>query len=83
MPSILFILLIVFLVFGPKKLPEIATRVLRARESWERLMKQLTESLSDRSRGSDLISTSSAGQAKPTATPAQLLSSPANSAGRD
>ena len=46
-------------------------------------MKQLTESLSDRSRGSDPISTSGAGQAKPTATPAELLSSLANSAGGD
>ena len=83
MPSILFISLIAFLVFGPRKLPEIATQALRAREPWERLMKQLTESLSDRSRGSDSISTSSAGQAKPTATPAEMLSSPANSAGGD
>jgi Sec-independent protein translocase protein TatA len=83
MPSILFILLIAFLVFGPRKLPEIATRVLRAREPWERLKKQLTESLSDRSRGSDSISTSSAGQPKPTTTPAELLSSLAKSAGGD
>jgi Sec-independent protein translocase protein TatA len=83
MPSILFISLIAFLVFGARKLPEIATQALRARESWERLMKQLTESLGDRSRGSDSISTPGAGQAKPTATPAELLSSLAKSAGGD
>jgi Sec-independent protein translocase protein TatA len=83
MPSILFILLIAFVVFGPRKLPEIATQALRAREPWERLMKQLTESLSDRSRESDSISTSNAGQPKPTATPAELLSSLAKSAGGD
>ena len=83
MPSILFILLIAFLVFGPRKLPEIATQALRAREPWERLKKQLTESLSDHSRGSDSISTSSAGQPKPTATPAEFLLSVAKSAGGD
>jgi len=83
MPSILFILLLAFVVFGPRKLPEIATQALRAREPWERLMKQLTESLSDRSRGSDSISTSSAGQPKPTATQAELGSPLAKSAGGD
>jgi Sec-independent protein translocase protein TatA len=83
MPSILFILLIAFLVFGPRKLPEIATQALRAREPWERMMKQLTESLSDHSRGSDSTSTSSAGQPKPAATPAELLLSLAKSAGGD
>jgi Sec-independent protein translocase protein TatA len=84
MPSILFILLIAFVVFGPRKLlPEIAAQVVRAREPWERLIKQLTESLSDRSRESDSISTPSAGQPKPTATPAELLSSLAKSAGGD
>jgi Sec-independent protein translocase protein TatA len=83
MPSILFISLIAFLVFGPRKLPEIATQALRAREPWERLMKQLTESLNDHSRGSDSISTSSAEPPKPTATPADLLSSLAKSAGGD
>jgi Sec-independent protein translocase protein TatA len=83
MPSILFIALIAFLVFGPRKLPEIASQALRAREPWKRLMKQLTESLSDHSPASDSISTSSAGQAKPTATPAEFLSSLAKSAGSD
>jgi Sec-independent protein translocase protein TatA len=83
MPSILFISLIAFLVFGPRKLPKIATQALRAREPWERLMKQLTESLSDRSRGSDSISTSSAGQPKPAGTQAELRSWLAKSAGGD
>jgi Sec-independent protein translocase protein TatA len=83
MPSILFISLIAFLVFGPRKLPKIAIQALRAREPWERLMKQLTESLSDRSGESNSISTSGAGQPKPTATPAELLSSLAKSAGGD
>jgi Sec-independent protein translocase protein TatA len=85
MPSILFISLIAFLVVGPRKLPEIATQALRAREPWERLMKQLTQSLSGHSLGSDSdsISTSSAGQPKPTATPAELPSSLAKSAGGD
>ena len=83
MPSILFILLIAFVVFGPRKLPGIAAKVLRPREPWEQLMKQMTESLSDRSRGAGSISTSSVGQPKPTATPAELLSSLAKSAGGD
>jgi Sec-independent protein translocase protein TatA len=83
MPSILFILLITFLVFGPRKLPEIATQALRAREPWERLMKQLTQSLSDHSRGSDLSSTSSAEQPKRAATTAELLSSLAKPAGSE
>ena len=82
MPSILFIVLIAFLVFGPRKLPQIATQTLRVREPWERLMKQLTESLSDRSR-SDSIPTSNAGQTKPMATPADLLSPLAKSADGD
>jgi Sec-independent protein translocase protein TatA len=81
MPSILFISLIAFLVFGPRKLPEIATQALRAREPWERLMKQLTESLSGHSRGSDSVSTCSARQPKPTAAPAEPPPSLAKSAG--
>jgi Sec-independent protein translocase protein TatA len=83
MPSILFIALIAFLVFGPRKLPKIATQALHVREPWERLMKKLTESLSDRGRGSDSIPTSSGGQPKPTATQAELRLPLAKSAGGD
>jgi Sec-independent protein translocase protein TatA len=60
MPSVLFILLLALVVFGPRRLPEIAAKILRAKRPWEQLMGLITESVSPDGQGSVSTSRSSA-----------------------
>jgi mttA/Hcf106 family protein len=46
MPSILFILLLALVIFGPRKLPEIATKILPVGQPWGRLTRLITELVS-------------------------------------
>ena len=60
MPSILFILLLTLVVFGPRRLPEIAAKILPAKRPWEQLKGLLTEPVSRDDQGSVTTSRSRA-----------------------
>ena len=83
MPSILFILLIAFLIFGPRKLPEIATKILPVGQPWERLTRLITESVSRGSQELVSILESSAEPPKPAIAPIEASSSLAKPVGVD
>jgi Sec-independent protein translocase protein TatA len=80
MPSVLFILVLALVVFGPRRLPGIAARILRAKRPWEQLMGLITESDSRDGQGS--VSTSRP-SAEPTIVPIGPSSSLAKSEGVD
>jgi Sec-independent protein translocase protein TatA len=75
MPSMLFILLIAFLIFGPRKLPEIVTNILPTGQPWKKLMRLITESVSPGSQ--ELVSTSESSAEPP--KPAIALIEPSSS----
>jgi hypothetical protein len=81
MPSVLFILLLALVIFGPRKLPAIATKILPAGQPWERLTRLITESLCR--GGQDLVSISGSGAEplRPAIAPIEPSSSPAKSVG--
>ena len=45
MPSILFILLLALVIFGPRKLLHVATNVVPTQHPWEKLMSLMTGSV--------------------------------------
>jgi hypothetical protein len=81
MPSILFILLIAFLIFGPRKLPEIVTNILPVGQPWERLTRLIAESVSRGSQELVSISRSGAEPPKPAIAPIEPSSSLAKPVG--
>ena len=81
MPNILFILLLAFLIFGPRKLQELATNFLPQGQPWEKLLSLMTKSVSPSSQELVSISESSAEPPKPAIAPIEPSSSLAKSVG--
>ena len=81
MPSVLFILLLALVIFGPRKLPEIVTNILPKGQPWERLMSLMTKSVRPDSQELVSISESSAELPKPAIALIEPSSSLAKSVG--
>jgi hypothetical protein len=71
MPSVLFILLIALVIFGPRKMQELATNILSKGQPWEKLMGLMVKPVSPSSQQLAPISRSSAELSKLAATPVE------------
>jgi hypothetical protein len=83
MPSVLFILLLALVIFGPRKLQQIARNNLPTGKPWEKLMSLMTKVASPGNQGLALISGPHAESPEPAIATIEPPSSLAKSEGGD
>jgi hypothetical protein len=83
MPSVVFILLLALVIFGPRKLREITSNVLPTEQPWEKLMSLMAKFMSPGNQGLASISASGAEPPKPAIAQTEPSSSLVKSMGSE
>lgn len=75
MPSILFILVLALVIFGPRKLVHVATQMVPTQHPWEKLMSLLTGSVDTQTQKAGSLRESNTDSSERLAAPTEPLSS--------